>query len=100
VQDQQIVDPRSPNLASYTAAQGMRGLWSVISELQKKYGIDAGGVLQEVASRCESGPKSASQTVRPTWGSFSITSESGDGDLPLLSAFKGAILASKLPGVS
>jgi hypothetical protein len=33
----QIVDPRSPNLASYTAAHGMQGLWSVISELQKNY---------------------------------------------------------------
>jgi hypothetical protein len=37
VQDCRIVDPRSPNLASYTAAHGMQGLWSVISELQKNY---------------------------------------------------------------
>jgi len=39
VQDCQIVDPRSPNLASYTAAQGVPGLWRVISELQKKSSI-------------------------------------------------------------
>jgi hypothetical protein len=39
VQDNQIVDPRSPNLASYNAAHGMPGLWNVLSELQKKYSI-------------------------------------------------------------
>lgn len=37
----------------------------------------------------ESGPKSPLQTAPPAWGLLRA------GDLPLLNAFKGAILASK-----
>jgi hypothetical protein len=42
----------------------------------------------------ESGPKSTLQTARPAWGLLRA------GDLPLLNAFKGAILASKPAGAS
>jgi hypothetical protein len=41
----------------------------------------------------ESGPKSTLQTTWPAWGLRA-------GDLPLLNAFKGAILASKPAGAS
>jgi hypothetical protein len=40
VQENQIVDPRSPHLTSYDGAQGMQGLWTVLSELQNKFSID------------------------------------------------------------
>jgi hypothetical protein len=42
----------------------------------------------------ESGPRSTLQTARPAWGLLRA------GDLPLLNAFKGAILASKPAGAS
>jgi hypothetical protein len=42
----------------------------------------------------ESGPRSTLQTARAAWGLLRA------GDLPLLNAFKGAILASKPAGAS
>jgi hypothetical protein len=48
----------------------------------------------------ESGPRSTSQTARPAWGLLRSPSGPGAGDLPLLNAFKGAILASKPAGAS